>query len=102
MSTKLTFQLSPCGATLELEHNVIMSDTWTDTSNSPNLVIGSGFVDSQDPTRLICHSGAPQDTKVVTLAGANWDSQLSDTGSGTCDLCTNTPNPQTWVLTNRV
>lgn len=101
MSTKLTFQVDPCGATLELEHNLLLPDTWLDTAHSPKLTIGSGFVDSSDATKLLCHSGAPGDTAVITLLTASWASNVNDMGDATCDLCQNTPNPQTWTLVSK-
>jgi hypothetical protein len=101
MSTTLTIQVSPCGASLDLEHNLLSPDTWTDTNNSNMLIVGSGFVDSSDSTKLICQSGPPDKFPVVTLLGANWNSQTNDTGDATCDLCQNTPNPQTWLVTAR-
>ena len=101
MSTKLTFQVEPCGATLELEHNLIAIDTWTDLSNSSKLIVGTGNVDNSNPNKLICNAGIDGNPPVVTLLGASWASQLNDTGAGTCDLCQATPSPQKWTVTSR-
>jgi hypothetical protein len=101
MSTKLQVQVLPCGANLAIEHNLVMPDTWNDDALAPTLIVSSGFVDSSDASKLICHSGPPDKTSVITLTGAGWNSQVGDTGSATCDLCTNTPGPQTWTVTAR-
>jgi hypothetical protein len=101
MSTKLQVTVSPCGANLAIEHNVLLPDTWNDDALAPTLIVPSGFVDSSDPTKLVCHSGPPDKTSVITLLGASWDSKVGDTGAGTCDLCTATPGPQTWTVTAR-
>src|SRR5271166_1083237 len=103
MSTKLTIEVVPCGAKLELEHNLLLASTWTDLNNSPNLIVGTGHVDSSDPTRLICNTGIDGNPPVVTLIGANWECQPDATGDATCDLCdNNTPNKQKWTVTKRV
>ena len=98
MSTTYVFQVTPCGARLALEHNLIMPDTWTDTAAAPTLIVAGGFVDSSQPGRIICHSGPDDNAPVVTLIGATWDSQVGESGAATCDLCQNTPNSQTWLL----
>jgi hypothetical protein len=64
---KYSFSLSPCGADLELEHNLLFPDTWSDTANSNKLITHSGNVDSTDPLKLICHSGPPDNTPIITL-----------------------------------
>lgn len=100
MSTKITFAVSPCGASLVLEHDALPPDTWNDAALSPKLVISSGVVDSSDSSKLVCQS-VPDNVPVVTLVGASWNSQVGDTGNGTCDLCKNTPDPQSWSVTAR-
>jgi hypothetical protein len=95
--SKYVFQLSPCSARLEIERSVL-PNTWNDPTAADCLVVNSGFVDASQGDRLICNA---DNKAVVTLLDANRDSQVGAHGSATCDLCTNTPNQQTWTLVSR-
>ena len=98
MSTKLTFQLDPCGAVLLLEHFPMgVGDSWEDTAVSSSMLFASGNVDSSDPTKLVCFVAGGQ--RVVTLLGTNWNAKPGDSGTATCDTCRNTTTEQTWTVT---
>ena len=101
MSTTYRFSVQPCGADLQLEHNLLMPNTWTDKAGSGNLVVGSGNVDASQAGRLICHSGPPDNSPVLTLLGASWDSKVGDRGNATCDMCNGTPDAQSWTVTSK-
>ena len=98
MSTIYRFHVDPCGADLEVEHNLITPDTWTDKAASDKLIAGSGFVNSSDPSKLSCVSGPPDNLSILTLVGASWSSAVGDKGTASCDLCQNTPGAQNWNL----
>lgn len=98
MSNKYTFEVSPCGAKLVLEKGVI-SNSWNDIAKSDKLVVNSGKVNDSEPGKLICQADG---IAVITLNGAGWDSEVGGDGnSASCDLCTQTPSNQTWVLTKK-
>jgi hypothetical protein len=100
MATMYRFRVDPCGAKLELSHNLVFPDTWTDQAASDKLLVGTGNVDSSSNTsRLICHSGPPDKIPVLTLIGAGWTSTIGDKGAPSCNSCENTPDVQSWALT---
>jgi len=98
--TKYVFDISPCGAQLELDKTLILPASWQDLAASDKLIVGSGLVDDSQAGKLICHSGPPEKTPVVTLVGASWDSKPGDSSDdgAHCDLCQNTPTSQSWRL----
>ncbi|MDO8335754.1 MAG: hypothetical protein Q7T74_03165 [Candidatus Saccharibacteria bacterium] len=101
MSTKYTFEISPCGANLVLEKFLVSANTWNDIALSDKLTVNSGFVDSTSiPGKLICHSGPPDKVTVITLNEAGWESKVGATDSASCDSCTD-QKEQTWVLTKK-
>ena len=101
MSTTYRFAIAPCGADLEVIHNLVTPNEWEDKAQSPCLVSPGGGVDGSQSDRLVCHAGIDGNPPVITLIGATWNSNPGDTGVATCDLCTQTPNQQAWTLTSK-
>jgi hypothetical protein len=98
MAADYEFSVQPVNARLMLTRGLVGSPgTWRDLSASDKLVVKSGTVDESQTGRLICigSNGKP----VVSLLGAGWDTPVGKDGPATCDLCTDTPKDQTWVLT---
>jgi hypothetical protein len=95
------FAIAPCAADLEVIHNLITPNEWQDKAQAGCLVVGSGGVDASESDRLICHAGIDGNPPVITLIDATWNSNPGDTGAATCDMCTNTPDQQSWTLTSK-
>jgi hypothetical protein len=94
MAIEYYFSVDPAGARLQLTRG--SPSSWRDLSDSDKLVVKSGIVDDFQTGRLICI--ASNDKPVVSLHDAGWDTPVGKDGPATCDLCTDTPNNQTWLL----
>jgi hypothetical protein len=92
MSTTYTFDLTDdAGAKtlkLKLTRNFILPNEWVDADPGDNcLIVAGGNVDDSVANQVICHSGPPTNTPMMTLKGFHWDKKPGATGDGVCDGC---------------
>jgi hypothetical protein len=76
------------------------SNTWETNPANNCLIIGYGKVqDSGDA--LVLWTDANFSNKVITLAGAGWNSEVGDTGSAQIHDTNCSPRNQNWELVEK-
>ena len=73
------------------------ANAWSSHSADNCLVIEGGFLDVE-AEGTICRAGVTPFSRVLTLKGANWDSEVGDEGDVDPHLVSDC-NPTRWILT---
>lgn len=102
---KYIFDVSPCGARLEITKLALPPAGWKDLAASDKVDSAAGNVNDSQANTLDC---CTENNSVITLLNANWDLRPSPdqanpvTGPAKCNLCERTPTDQTWTLVDYI
>lgn len=99
MADNYYFELNDGNVTVVVVDEIGPINTWHSLPENNCLIVESGIVNSNSDS-FICHSGPPNNEKIVTLFDASWNSQVGDTGSTEAHLAQGC-SPDNWTLVKK-
>ena len=86
------------GITLKISDNIGPINEWEVMEGRDKLIVGKGFVETED-SGIVCTSAPLSNSiPVVSLFGASWDSEENDTGDAKIHAGRGTSSKQSWEL----